>query len=64
MPSLAQELRATILALNTKPGVVDDDYKAALSTLTKRPLRKGETWRHRLLCWYEREAKIEQDNSV
>ena len=56
--TLAQDIRATITELD-RLNSGDEAYRQQFSTFTKQRLRKGETWRLRLLLWCEREELAE-----
>jgi len=62
MTTLAQHLRETIMELDQATTTPDADYRAAFSTYAKMRLRRGETWRNRLIAWCEREEAIESNN--
>jgi len=50
--SLSQELKAIVAELDAL-NAPDESYRARFSTFVKKPLRKGETWRDRLIAWSE-----------
>ena len=58
--TLAQDLRRTITTLDQCKSS-DETYRELFSSFTKRPLRKGETWRKRLVAWCEREEQLERE---
>lgn len=48
---------AAILAELDKQNAPDIEYSKAFSTYSKTPLKKGETWRQRLVNWVKSESK-------
>ena len=48
--TLKQELELIITELDSV-NAPDSEYKKRFSTFVKKPLRKGETWRSRLINW-------------
>jgi len=48
--TLKQELELIIAELDSA-NAPDSEYQKRFSTFVKKPLRKGETWRSRLINW-------------
>ena len=48
--TLKQELELIIAELDSA-NAPDSEYQKRFSTFVKKPLRKGETWRGRLINW-------------
>lgn len=48
--SLKEELESIITELDAV-NAPDSEYQKRFSTFVKKPLRKGETWRSRLINW-------------
>lgn len=55
---LSEQLIGALLELD-EAGAPDSEYRKLFSTASKRPLKRGETWRQRLLGWINHEIERE-----
>ena len=51
--TLSQELKFIVAELDAL-NAPDESYRERFSTFVKKPLRKGETWRDRLVAWADK----------